>query len=97
LKAEEYFSVAGGTDRAIGRSQNASAVVPPPPSDGRGRGAVREDRAFVFVEPRTQAAGRCAFLALRWKKRAWLITAETIEGSKGLVIRKVGSGRSPVR
>ena len=31
------------------------------------------------------------------KNRAWLITAFTISGLKGLVIRKVGSARSPVR
>jgi len=31
------------------------------------------------------------------KNRAWLMTAFTFSGRKGLVIRKVGSGRVPVR
>jgi len=39
-----------------------------------------------------QAATRVVSL----KKRAWLISALTMSGLKGLVTRKVGSGRSPV-
>ena len=35
--------------------------------------------------------------AFRSKNSAWLMTAETVDGWKGLVIRNVGSGRSPVR
>jgi hypothetical protein len=41
--------------------------------------------------------GRSRRLALRSKNRAWLATADTAAGWKGLAIRKAGSGRSPVR
>jgi len=45
-----------------------------------------------------QPTARLLFLcALRSKNRAWLITAETIAGWYGLVIRKAGSGRTPVK
>jgi hypothetical protein len=36
-------------------------------------------------------------VALRWKNSAWLTTAETVAGWKGLAIRNAGSGRCPVR
>jgi hypothetical protein len=36
-------------------------------------------------------------VALRWKNRAWLTTADTVAGWNGFAIRKAGSGRWPVR
>jgi hypothetical protein len=48
---------------------------------------------------RTSSGGRQAALrpARRSKNSAWLIAAFTASGWNGLVIRKAGSGRSPVR
>ena len=51
----------------------------------------RRCRAPYGTLPRSRRA------ALRSKNKAWLITADTIAGWKGLVNRNAGSGRSPVR
>ena len=45
--------------------------------------------------PRPPGLGGLARLA-RVEKSAWPIAAFTVSGWKGFVIRKVGSGRSPV-
>lgn len=51
----------------------------------------RRWRAPYGTLPRSRRA------AFRSKNNAWLMTADTIAGWKGLVNRNAGSGRSPVR
>jgi hypothetical protein len=41
-------------------------------------------------------ADRLGDRAPKLKKRAWLITALTVSGENGFVMRNAGSGRSPV-
>ena len=87
----------GGTDQTISGNAEADRENPYRRNssawDLSTPGAHRSQGLFSLDGP-IQAAER---RAVCWKNSAWLITAETWAGWKGLAMRKAGSGRSPVR
>ena len=98
-----------GDHRAHARSE--AAARPRPPTRRRRRRRTRRSlRRGATRNEKGAAAGAAPFSlsdvrrvrrpggwpCAGWKNSAWPIAAFTVSGWKGLVIRKVGSGRSPV-